>query len=206
MSKSNAIKLLTLMSGKGLAEVPFTIQTAGGIDTFIWAGDPNANNNTQTYMYIGERNDATGVYRAVMHPDLSSIPAGAVNISMALQLYNFQDKSSNARTISVYRLKVANTLSQVTWNVRVTGTAWTTAGGFNAAECEQTPIGSLSLSATESAGFKSISLTPTTKSGLDLGFGWLIKVDTETDDAYAYYSSEHTTAAERPKLTGSYFI
>jgi hypothetical protein len=199
-------KIALLGNQKSLAEVPFTIQTAGGIDSFIWAGNPTVNYNTETYLIIGERNDASGAYRAIIHPDLSSIPAGAVNISMALQLYSYSDKSSNARTINVYRLKVANTLSQVTWNVRVTGTEWTAAGGFNAADCEQTPIGSLSLSATEAAGFKSIPLTPTTKSGLDLGFGWLVKMDTETDDAYVYYSSEDTTESNRPKLTGSYFI
>jgi len=49
-------------------------------------------------------------------------------------------------------------------------------------------------------------LTPTTKSGLDLGNGWLIRADSEIDDRYDFSSSDEPTAASRPKLTIVYTI
>jgi hypothetical protein len=49
-------------------------------------------------------------------------------------------------------------------------------------------------------------LTPTTKSGLDLGNGWLVKADVESDDAYSFDSSDHATALNRPKLVVVYSL
>jgi hypothetical protein len=84
------------------------------------------------------------------------------------------------------------------------GDAWTASGAFDPADCEQTDIGSVSVGDSESSGTKNISLTPTTKSGLDLGNGWLIKADTEVNDLHGYASSDNATAANRPKLTIEY--
>ena len=104
-----------------------------------------------------------------------------------------------------------NPATGATWGRYDTTNSWQTAGGFGANDCEQSDIGNTSWGANESAGSKDISLTPTTKNGLDYGLeqggnatGWLIKATTESDDMYQISSSDNAAAANRPKLTVEY--
>lgn len=164
---------------------------------------------------VGENNLASQIQRTLIQFDLSSIPSTAVINSATLSLFCSLDRSSNARTYRVYRLKRTwsegtgdgtATADGATWNTHNGVGNWTTAGAFDPADCEQTDIGSRSFSATETLNaFKVFNLTPTSKADLDLGFGWLIKADTETDDGYIFDSSDSATAYNRPILTVSYY-
>lgn len=177
----------------------------------------NANFGTNENLFVGERDDIARVHRSLIKFSLASLPDDAIIPSATLSLYAQLDRSSNARTFRVYRQKRAwvegtgqnPATTGATWNNYETSTpsAWQTAGGFGANDCEQSDIGSRVFSATETLNeFKDFVLTPTTKSGLDLGNGWMIKADTEANDAYRFYSSDHTTPAQRPKLVAEYTV
>lgn len=187
---------------------------AAGIDTRMLSDNATSNYGVSTAISVGENNAAVGqVHRTLIKFDLTTIPNTFT--SAKLYLYADLDLSSNARTMRVYRLLrawVEGTRDGVedapatgaTWNRYDTTNNWATAGGFGAADCEQTDIGSLALGAAETINeVKIIPLTPTTKAGLGT-LGWLIKMDTETDDLYRFVSSDAATAANRPKLVIEY--
>lgn len=178
-----------------------------GIDTYIVAESPTTNSDTDTTLYVGDHLSSAQLIRTLIKFDLSTIPSNAFFSSCILSLYCTADQSSNARTFRVFRLKRVWVENQVTWNVYSTGNAWQTVGGFGANDCEQTDVANRAMTASETLNvFKDFPFTPTTKDGIDLGNGWLIKADTELNDRYAFRSSTHTTAAERPKLTVIYTL
>lgn len=192
-----------------LIDPTLTIQpdAGDGLDTFILDNEPTTNYGTLNALYVGQINANSNIPRSLIKFDLSNLPADAIISSTTLSLYFANDYSDNARTFRVYRLKRAWVEAETTWNIYSTGNDWQTAGGFGADDCEQTDIGSRAFSATETLNeFKDFSLTPTTKAGLDLGNGWLIKADTEVDDGYSFYSSDEATAANRPKLVIVYSV
>jgi len=149
------------------------------------------------YLFAGEESGATVTRRTVMKFDLSEIPAGATIVSATLRLYFDQDLSANQRAWRVFRLKRAWVDAQTTWNSYATGSAWQTAGGFGANDCEQTDIGTATFSAAEAVpAYKDISLTASAISEIVNGTftnnGFLIKVDTEDNDCYRF-APESTT-------------
>lgn len=178
-----------------------------GIDATVRSAEPDANYGTYVYIPIGEQDDAMNLWRSFIKFDLSTLPTAATVSSATFSLYADLDRSSNARTFRVFRLKRAWSESQVTWNIFSTGNNWSTAGGFHSDDCEQTDIGSRAMTATETLNvFKDFSLTPTSKSALDLGNGWLLKADVENSDCYFFSSSDSSTAANRPKLEIIYTV
>lgn len=193
-------------------EQTLTLQPDGtdGKDVRIRSDAPTTNYDSEAYLSVGEANNVAGrVFRSLISFWASidaNIPDGSLLTSVTLSLYDGAiDQSSNARTFRVYRLKRNWVENQATWNSYSTGNSWQTAGGFGANDCEQTEIGNRNFSASETPSeFKDFVLTPTTKEDLDLGYGWLIKADTETDDLYHFFESNHTTASERPKLVIKY--
>lgn len=183
------------------------------LDTFINAAGATVNYNTNTAIYVGEHNAATANCRGLIQfPGLTSgdIPSSATVSSAKLYLKIWEDYSSNARTLRVFRSKRDVVITQVTWNIWKTGSNWATAGGFGADDCEQTDIGSISLTASETVNtWKEISLTPSAIREIINGT-WttpalLIKMDTEDNDRYNYYSSNHD-AANRPYLVVEYVL
>jgi len=185
-----------------------TLQPDGaGYDAVFLDVAPSTNYGSATTIHVGEFNTGSTVYRSAIKFDLSTLPTNAIISSTTLSLYAVTDYSSNARTFRVYRLKRAWVEAEVTWNIWATASNWSTAGAFHTDDCEQTDIGSRAFSSTETLNeFKNFALTPTTKFGLDLGNGWLIKADTETDDSYQFSTSDDATAENRPKLVIVYTI
>ncbi len=174
---------------------------------------------TQTYNFgtlialgMGE-GSSSRVLRSLIKFNLTNLPAAATLTSTILSLYCYADVSTTGRTFRIYRTKRAwvegtragaedNPATGATWARYDTTHNWSTAGGFHADDCEQTDIGSRNFTATETLNeFKDFPLTPTTKAALDLGNGWMGKADTESADAYYFYSSDHATASLRPLLT-----
>ena len=173
-------------------------------DALINLAQPTYNYGATTVYAVGEYNSAVGtVTRSLLKFDLSAIPTDAIIDSAILSVRINSDLSSNARTLRVFRLKKAFTegtkngaapADGVTWNTYDGTNNWTVAGAFDTADCEQTEIGSIDLSATETAGVqKLITLNVTSLAELDLGFGFLLKMDTEVDDAYTFYYRSHVT-------------
>ena len=203
-----AFLLLILLASPCRSET-VTLQpaAAAGMDTMIVNNAATTNYGTNAVVNVGENNTTTDVCRGLVKFDLTSIPATAVLDSVELKLKVAQDLSSNARTLKVFRLKRAWVEAEATWNVYSTGNSWSTAGGFHADDCESTEIGSKALSATEAVdSVVTVVLTPRNKADLDLGNGYLLKMDTETDDLYGYHSSDHATGSYRPQLVVKYHL
>lgn len=182
-----------------------TVLTAS-IDARINDYAPTTNYGTNTELRVGESNAASGVSRTFLKfSNLSNgtIPSNATVSSATLELYSYGDLSSRARTFRVFRQKRAWTENGITWNKYDGTNNWATAGGFGAADCEQTDIGSRAMTDTEAAGWKSWSLSTSAIQEIIAGTwtnnGFMIKADTENDDAYQYYSREQAGSA--PKLT-----
>ncbi len=191
---------------------------AEGVDTYIASHVPTFNNGVRFYLVVGEEQGAASIYRTLIRFNLSSIPAAAALTDITLSLVPIVDVSANDRIYRVYRSNrlwlegehdnvVDIPATGATWNRYDLTNNWANAGAFGATDCEQTDIGSAVFSATESLNVvKSITLVASSKAALDLGNGWLIKADTEIDDAYALASSDHATAAWRPLLEVVYSL
>jgi len=178
-----------------------------GVDTWLHSGNP-------TYNYGADHNSWIGFLsitaRKLTKFDLSSISSAATITSAVLSLYLTEIYGSTNRTYRVYRQKRlwtegtgagSATGDGATWNKYDSTNDWQTAGGFGANDCEQTDIGNLSIPWTATLNqFYNWVLTPTTTAALDLGNGWMVKADTESDDGRLFPSSDHVTAAYRPKL------
>ena len=191
----------------------FSVQpdATDGMDTRLISSAATSNFGTNNELNAGEYKSGTNdIRRSLIKFNLSSIPSGATLDSVTLSLWTIAAGSTyanNNRTIRVYRTKRNWVESQATWNVYSTGNSWSAAGGFHTDDCEQTAIGSADLTTSIAANAQvDFTLTPTLISDLDLGYGWLIKADTETDDLYAFKSSDHATASNRPKLSITYTL
>lgn len=183
-----------------------------GIDAFIYTPSSGTNFGTHTSAVIGEaNNESPGIYRQLIKFDLSSIPASAVVSSATLSLYALSNAADNTRITRFFRQKRVWVESQATWSIYSTGNSWGTAGGFNATDCEQTDIGSLSLVAALTLNqFYDWSLTPSAVqdwiSGAFTNNGLLGRTDTELNDLHGYASSDNVTAANRPKFVVVYTL
>lgn len=141
----------------------------------------------------------------------TNIPLGALVTSAKLYLKISADLSSNARTFRMFRLKRSPALqTYCTWINYANGAAWSTAGGFGTDDCEQTDIGSLDFTASESVGtWKTFDLTPSAISEIISG-AWttpyiLAKADTENTDAYFFYANDDAEA-NRPYIVVEYVL
>lgn len=176
-----------------------------GLDTTMRSDQANLNYGTNVYFITGAVGAGVQIRRELIQFSLSALPDAAVISSSVLSVYMTGDFATNTRVHRVYRVKRAWVEVEATWNIYSTGNNWQTAGGFGANDCEQTDIGSLSIVHDAAVDqFFDWPLSPTTKPGLDLGYGWLMKSDVEDKDGWLGASSDHVTAAERPKLVIDY--
>lgn len=179
-----------------------------GVDSMFNNSAPTTNYGTYDYMSIGHL--STTKNRAIIKftelSDGSKIPVTDIVDSATLSLYLYAENSGNARTLSTYRVKMAWTEAGVTWNKYDGANNWQSGGCDGANDRESTSIGDVSVSATEPAGWKVITLTVAAIQAIVNGTwtnnGFLMRVNTETADRCSYYSSDYVTDTSlRPKLT-----
>jgi|WetSurMetagenome_2_1015567.scaffolds.fasta_scaffold15273_9 hypothetical protein len=178
-------------------------------DTFIDDGAPTSNYGTFVYWLVGHYTTDSRKRRSLIKFDISSIPAGAV-ISGGTLAVTFQaDNAGVGGTICAYR-QLKNWVSgTATWNKYDASNNWTTAGGFDAADCEQSESGSATFTASETLNtVKNIPIS-TSKisewvSSGTANYGFLLKTTVENNNLYQYHSTEATTAGYRPTLTITY--
>ena len=180
-------------------------------DTHMNNSVPTTNYSTAGALQIGESNAGVAVARSILNFDgltAGSVPSNAIVTGATLSIYANEDLASNARTLSVYRLLRNPVYAEVTWNIYATGGTWNAAGGFGTSDCEQTDIGTLALTATETVNqYKNIPLLTAGVQGIVTGAHafnhLLLKVDTESDDRYNYDALE-ATGTNYPTLTVTY--
>lgn len=180
-------------------------------DTFMGESAPTSNFSTGGSIQIGETNAGANVCRSILNfagLTAGSVPSNAIVTGATVSIYAITDLSSNARTLSVYRLLRNPVYAEVTWNIYATGGTWNAAGGFGTSDCEQTSIGTLALTATETLNqYKNIPLTNAGVQGIVGGAHafnhLLLRVNTELDDRYNYDALE-ATGTNYPILTVTY--
>jgi hypothetical protein len=189
---------------------PLVLQpgAADGMDTIITSSIPTTNYGALTVLAIGDSFAEASIRRTLIKFNLATLPETAVISSATLSLYVTVDQATSAGTFTVHRQKRAWVEGQATWNIYSMGNNWSTAGGFHADDCEQSAIGTLNFTATETLNqWKNWALTPTTKAALDLGTGWLMKTTAESNDEYQFPSSDYTTdITKRPQLSVTYTL
>jgi hypothetical protein len=178
------------------------------VDAHIYAISPDTNYGASNPMRIGVAS-TTQYYRGLWKFDVSSIPSGSV-VSAASLTLNCSAATDNSKHsyLKIYRQLKAWVEAEVTWNIYSTGNNWTSAGGFNASDCEQTEIGSADV--TIAASY-TIALTASkiqewisgtlTNNGL---FGKEQEDNGNTNSYKRYDSSENGTAGNRPLLSVTY--
>jgi hypothetical protein len=183
----------------------------GGTDAWIASNAATSNYGTHTALHVGEDNGSISIRRGLIKFDLSGIPSNAVITSAILSLWKIDGASSNTRTYRVYRTKRVWTETGVTYNKFDGSSDWQTAGGFGANDCEQTDIGSLSLTASAAVGEKQFTLLVAAIQASITGGAWtnngfLFKADTESADLTIFAASDYSIETQRPKLTIEYDV
>ena len=190
------------------AEQTQTLQPneSDGIDTYIQSNAVTTNYGTNTKLYVGEYPGFSFTDRALLKfAGISQIPSNALVMSATLKLKVLEDPAGNTTGVMKAHCLLRNWVeAEATWNIYSTGNNWGTAGGFNASDCEQTDIGSVTIDPAVVApgDVISLSLTPSRVhewiSGTVTHYGILLKMGTETDNSFAFHSSSATTSGNRP--------
>lgn len=182
-SDTQTYTLTAAQFGEAIITLP-AVDAAGYISDFV--KDANYQGADIT---LGERNDQTNQKKRFLTKfDLSSLHNKTI-LSAKLRVYVNDDRSNNARTAKVYRVKQPWLGSQVTWNSYSTGNAWQTPGATGTNDIDSIELGSRYFTASESLGnYKDFTLDVAKMqemvNGTSTNNGFLVKMDTEEDDAY----------------------
>ncbi|KYF51494.1 hypothetical protein BE08_22510 [Sorangium cellulosum] len=174
---------------------------SGSTDATIKEGAATTNFGAATTCEA-DGDDGSGVDKScLLKWTVSGIPAGSTVRSASITL-EVTDGSSN--TYNLYEVKRSWSESAVTWNNATGSTTWATAGAKGS-----TDRGGLVGSVTGGTGSRTITLNA---AGVALVQAWvdgtsnngIIIASTSNTNGIDFASSEHATAAQRPKLTITY--
>nr|WP_172635214.1 disaggregatase related repeat-containing protein [Methanomethylovorans hollandica] len=186
-----------------------TVSYTPTYDNRLRSASPTSVLSTTTYLDIG-RSSAT--VRDVMLFDLSSYKTTDTISKATLSLYWYYPVGTTRTSdtvVEVYR-PVEWDPKYVTWNSRMSGVSWTTAGGSwydkNAVSQGTTPYASVTFTGTKLPDnkyydFDVTQLVQEYVSGKYKNTGFFLKARTESGNYIAFYSLESSNAAVRPKLT-----
>lgn len=189
--------------------VELPLVSSDGIDTRIISTAPDTNYGTVNVISHGYY--GSSAYRLLLKFDVSSIPPNAQIVSAVLSLACLDASASND-TVRFYPVKVPWIESEVTWNSRITGTAWQTAGCSGANDRETVEIASISRLTSDTLGkSKSVVIPASLVQGWvtnpNSNYGLLGKGDNEsTNSSGNICSSDHATEVYRPRLSVTYTV
>jgi hypothetical protein len=190
-----------------------TLQPDGtaGKDAWIDQANPTTNADGDDGLYASLFSSGR-IIRSVLQFDLSSIPGVTVTAAtFTMWVHNGAAHTSTYPAVDVFRILSANTWAETeaTWNNRLTGTAWTGSSGCgtSATDYAATALG------TQAGGTLAVNTEmPITlsNSGVEAMIaanrGILLRGQDESTVAAVPFgkSSDHATAANRPKLAIDY--
>nr|WP_321416630.1 alpha/beta fold hydrolase [uncultured Methanomethylovorans sp.] len=212
LNSSNSIGYSTKQTTIAVKSNSVSTSTASYSPTYdnrLRSGSPTSVLSTTTYLDIG-RSSAT--VRDLLLFDLSSYKTTDTISKATLSLYWYYPAGATRTSetvVEVYR-PVEWDPKYVTWNSRASGTLWTTAGGNwydkNAVSQGTTPYASTTFTASTVPDnkyyeFDVTQLVQEYVSGKYANTGFFLKAKTESGNYIAFYSSEASNTAVRPKLT-----
>ncbi len=179
---------------------------------------PNANlggtDNLETFFGEGEEHR-----RSLMRWNLSALPGDAAIIGASLELYRHEGNPENAMQVTLYRLTRNWTEGTgwdfqpgsgyvpdgATWTLASPGTAWTTPGG----DFDATVVGQTTLPAGMGNGWVSLDATAAVRAWAEGGlpnYGLLLRPLNGDYTYHYYYSRNHGTPNQRPRLVVTYTV
>lgn len=193
-----------------------TVVLSPTADNKIRSTSPTTVYATEAYVDVGASGSA--INRSLLIFDVSSIPASATVTAATLSLYWYYPAGAtrtNDTVVGIYRPASTWNTSYVTWNNRISGTAWTNAGGDwrDSAGVSQgtTPYDSVTFPAATvpDNAFHDWDITALVQDWVDgtlSNYGVLMKAATENSNYIAFYSVNYASASLRPKLTVTYEV
>jgi len=180
--------------------------TVGIVETHLQQNTPTTNYGTGA-SYTVQAPSSGNIHRAVMKfTGLTSI-SGPVSVSSAVLTLRNRDAAASTRVMEVRRLLSAFDELQATWNNRLTGTPWATAGVLGGADVDSTVIATGTMPTTSETDFtvSGVGLLQYCQdviNGVITDYGILQSVinDTTTFDSVARRigAKDNATAAIRP--------
>jgi hypothetical protein len=185
-------------------------------DTKMRSNVPTTNDGTLNTLGVGENNASAQIIRSLVQFDLSSIASNATINSATLSVFEQgTDLTDNTRSFDVFRTLRAWTETGATWNTYDGTNNWTTAGcGGAGTDYNSTSLGSVSLPNPPAAEGTQYDVTLNTAlikeliDGTMTNNGFILKMQTETNDLHNLYSREASgaQAGYKPVLTIDYTI
>ena len=190
-------------------------------DTFISAvtnEEKNKVNYKNSRLYIGESTgtELTGTsYKTLMKFDTAVIAPTSTVTSATLYLYLAGNRaSSSGNYFGAFRMMQDWDIYGASWNKRDGINLWATAGAASTSDCEHTPSGGRAISATESLGWKSFSITALVADWVTTpasNYGIMLRTYLNvapysygTDNLHYFASSENATTSRYPYLNINY--
>ncbi len=189
-----------------MAKIVLQPDAAAGQDCFIDSDYPDDNYGISTPLILG---GAFISLRPLIKFDLSTVPEHFTSATLSLY-YESQGTGGTESTVKVYRIKRAWTEGTqdgsdnndgATWNEYNGSNAWQTAGATGVNDYDSSEIGTATVPGAATNDFIDIALTPTNKTDLDLGNGWMLMLTDETTLTIIGLTASDGVAAQRPKLT-----
>ena len=171
---------------------------AGGQDSWLEEINPTNTNGGLTTMTV----DGTGLrHRAIMRFDLTTVPAGVVIDSAVLNLYQNGATGDSGIIGSVHEV-IANWVeNQVTWDDRITGTAWAAPAGGGDYDSHVIAQATLDNTVPVWETWNITQLVDLWYRGVRTNNGLIIVAsDTGTSSNKDFRTSDWGTAAQRPRL------
>ena len=183
---------------------------AAGIDTYLSTANPDTNFGAANTLYFRQ---STPTLHTLIKFDLSALPAGAIVSSATLSFWNRVQLSRGANTINLYRILPANaawTEAGATWNKLDGVNAWAGSAGCGTSGVDfstslfgsmgwiaDAPVGTEHVFALDLAEFAAMRVA---------NHGIRLSVTGGTIAYLEFCSSDHATAAWRPKLVVEYTV
>ena len=189
---------LFLFYATNISAATLTIQTTGVEDATIRAGTNSGTNyGTITSIEAKEEGSGNNWRRAVLSFDFSSLPAGVTIKSATLEAKTFDATTSEGDSVDVKRLTRTDWVeAEVTWDDYKSGSAWTGAGG------DYTEDDKATSAVPTNETFQLWTVTAQVQYARDNTSDIMhCIIIITTVNFIGYYSTEHATEANRPKLT-----
>ncbi|WP_342713640.1 DNRLRE domain-containing protein [Oceanisphaera psychrotolerans] len=184
----------------GAAGISLVLQPdAAGSDTYLDDGNPGTNWGAATDMRISNKSNSQK--RGLLKFDLSGIPAAALVTSATLELNLEGIGSGDTASIALHRVTRDWHPAQTNWNVALNTSNWTSPGGdIDPTAITSAVIDPLTPGATQ---WDITALVGDWVAGNQNNYGLMLKGSPGVNHA-DFSTSNHATAALRPKLTIRY--